>query len=184
MSQCAPKLLAVVGYSNSGKTTVVEFLISRLSQRGWKIGSAKHIHHKGFSIDHEGKDTWRHTRAGAKITAGVAEREWVLIMRDKGAPESLNEVLELFKGQDLDLIVLEGFFSLVSKQPGGLKIATAKELSDLQPLVKLLAPPVLAASGKVAAEKRGKSLGSLPLVDIYTEGEKILKIVEAALAEG
>jgi len=79
---------------------------------------------------------------------------------------------------------LEGFFSLVSKHPGVLKIATAKELSELQSLVKLLTPPVLAASGKAAVEKHGKSLGSLPLVDIYTEGEKLLKIVEAALARG
>ena len=58
------RVIAVVGTKGSGKTTTIEYLISRLSDEGYKVGSIKHVHHPDFSIDTDGTDTWRHTRAG------------------------------------------------------------------------------------------------------------------------
>ena len=43
-------IVAVVGNSNSGKTTAVEVLIKGLTEKGFKIGSAKHIPDPEFTI--------------------------------------------------------------------------------------------------------------------------------------
>ncbi|HQI24319.1 MAG TPA: molybdopterin-guanine dinucleotide biosynthesis protein B, partial [Smithella sp.] len=56
-------LISIVGKSNSGKTTLVEKLIPELIKRGYRVATIKHNKH-GFDIDHEGKDSWRHKRAG------------------------------------------------------------------------------------------------------------------------
>ncbi|MFR2950113.1 MAG: cyclic pyranopterin monophosphate synthase MoaC [Collinsella intestinalis] len=58
--------VAFVGYQNAGKTTLVEKVISRLAQRGVRVGSIKHHGHKGFDIDQPGKDSWRHAQAGSR----------------------------------------------------------------------------------------------------------------------
>ncbi len=53
-----PPIVAVVGYSDSGKTTFLEKLIPCLKRRGVKLAVAKHDTH-GFEMDKPGKDTWR-----------------------------------------------------------------------------------------------------------------------------
>ncbi|MEK6695521.1 MAG: molybdopterin-guanine dinucleotide biosynthesis protein B, partial [Nitrospirota bacterium] len=64
MVQGLPPILCFVGRSNSGKTTLIERLISVLVQDGYRIATIKHAGH-GFNLDTEGKDSWRHKRAGA-----------------------------------------------------------------------------------------------------------------------
>src|SRR6186997_2396531 len=53
-----------VGRSNSGKTTLIERVIPELVRAGYKVATVKHTGH-GFDLDTEGKDSWRHKRAGA-----------------------------------------------------------------------------------------------------------------------
>jgi len=66
-------IVAVVGSSNSGKTTAVEALIKGLTKRGYTVASAKHIPDPEFTIDTEGKDTWRYAKAGASSVLSVAQ---------------------------------------------------------------------------------------------------------------
>ncbi|MBI4472863.1 MAG: molybdopterin-guanine dinucleotide biosynthesis protein B, partial [Acidobacteria bacterium] len=57
-------ILCFVGRSNSGKTTLIERLVPELVRAGYKVATVKHAGH-GFDLDTEGKDSWRHKRAGA-----------------------------------------------------------------------------------------------------------------------
>lgn len=57
-------VIGLCGYSGSGKTTLAEQLIAHLRGAGQRVSVVKHAHH-AFDIDHEGKDSWRHRRAGA-----------------------------------------------------------------------------------------------------------------------
>ena len=59
--------LAFAAYSGTGKTTLIEKVIQNLKHHGLRIAVIKHDGHR-FEIDHEGKDSWRFSEAGADIS--------------------------------------------------------------------------------------------------------------------
>ena len=99
-----PKIIAIVGKSNSGKTTLLEKLISNLTQKGYKIGSVKHAH-DGFDMDREGKDSWRHKKAGAASTLVISQDKIALIKDDT---TTYVEKMKFYLA-DNDIIIAEGF---------------------------------------------------------------------------
>jgi molybdopterin-guanine dinucleotide biosynthesis protein B len=98
------KIITIVGKSNSGKTTLLEKLIAHLTQRGYKIGSVKHAH-EGFEMDKEGKDSWRHRKAGACSTLVLTQNRVALIKDDE------TSYIEKMRSYlcDMDIIMAEGF---------------------------------------------------------------------------
>jgi len=101
-----PPVISIVGRRHSGKTAVLEALVSELTRRGLCVGTLKHSVH-GFEMDREGKDTWRHRRAGAKAVGIMSERE-VAVIRTIEAELPLEQAVALL-GPDLDLVLTEGF---------------------------------------------------------------------------
>ncbi|HOP36314.1 MAG TPA: molybdopterin-guanine dinucleotide biosynthesis protein B [Syntrophales bacterium] len=98
-------LLSIVGKSNTGKTTLVEKLIPELTARGYRVATIKHSRHS-FDVDREGKDSWRHRKAGARITVLASPHEVVLL-------ESLDhdmtyEEIENRYIRGADIIIAEG----------------------------------------------------------------------------
>lgn len=57
-------LLGFAAYSGTGKTTLLEKLLPKLTDMGLKVAVIKHAHHN-FDIDQEGKDSYRLRKAGA-----------------------------------------------------------------------------------------------------------------------
>jgi len=106
-----PPVLAVVGRSKTGKTTLVERLIQALTEKGYSVGTIKHAR-GGFEVDLEGKDSDRHYRAGARAVAVVcAEQEKMAFFGRLSAQTPIDEICQrLFP--DVDLIILEGFKTL------------------------------------------------------------------------
>jgi molybdopterin-guanine dinucleotide biosynthesis protein B len=106
-----PPVLAVVGRSKTGKTTLVERLIHALTEKGYSVGTMKDAR-GGFEIDLEGKDSDRHYRAGARAVAVLsAEQERMAFFGRLSAQAPIDELCRrLFP--DVDLIILEGFKSL------------------------------------------------------------------------
>lgn len=99
-----PKIVAIAGKSNSGKTTLIEKLISCLRSRGHRIESATHAHH-GLKMDRKGKDSWRHRKAGASATLVIAEGEIALLKdNERTCAEKITAYLS-----DMDVILAEGF---------------------------------------------------------------------------
>jgi hypothetical protein len=68
------KVIGVAGFKNSGKTTLVEKLVSHLTGLGYRISTVKHAHHS-FDIDHEGRDSFRHRKAGATEVAVISHED-------------------------------------------------------------------------------------------------------------
>jgi len=99
-------IVSIVGYSGSGKTTLVEKMIPELIRRGLRVATIKHNRH-GFEVDHEGKDSWRHRRAGAAMTV-LASPGKVAVMADTEGDAGLGELGERFI-RDVDVILAEGF---------------------------------------------------------------------------
>jgi molybdopterin-guanine dinucleotide biosynthesis protein MobB len=101
-----PPVVSIVGKSKSGKTTLIEALISELKSRGYRIATIKHSVHR-LSFDKPDKDSWRHIRAGSDATAIVSPDQVVLIKPATEEPD-LNETARLL-GEDYDIILAEGF---------------------------------------------------------------------------
>jgi molybdopterin-guanine dinucleotide biosynthesis adapter protein len=99
-----PEIITIVGKSNSGKTTLLEKLITNLTQKGYKIGSVKHAH-DGFEMDKEGKDSWRHKKAGAASTLVISQDKIAMIKNDN---TSYLEKMQAYLA-DNDIILAEGF---------------------------------------------------------------------------
>jgi molybdopterin-guanine dinucleotide biosynthesis protein MobB len=101
-----PQVISIVGESKTGKTTLIEKLISELKSRSHRIATIKHsIHHLDF--DKTGKDSWRHLEAGSGATAIVSPDRLVLIKPATGEPD-LEDAARLF-GEEYDIILAEGF---------------------------------------------------------------------------
>lgn len=100
-----PLVCIVSGRSGTGKTTFMEKLVEELVGRGYRIGAIKSDAH-GFEIDVPGKDSWRFTKAGAKVTAIVGPNKFALVEETR-EKKSLDEVAALMQG--VDLILVEGY---------------------------------------------------------------------------
>lgn len=99
-------IVSIVGKSNSGKTTLVEKLIHELTERGYQVATIKHNRH-GFDIDHEGKDSWRHKKAGARMTV-IASPKKVAVIEDIDRDYEIKELVEHYI-HAVDIVLVEGF---------------------------------------------------------------------------
>ncbi|MGQ9719014.1 MAG: molybdopterin-guanine dinucleotide biosynthesis protein B [Nitrososphaerales archaeon] len=172
------KIVAVIGRSGSGKTSTVEHLIANLSREGFSVGTIKHVHELDFTIDTKGKDTWRYGKAGAKAIAIIAPTEVDIIMKKSHSQISLDDIIKKLEGEGLDVIFLEGFHSLIAKRGDVLKIVTAKGEEDLGRIMEGTAPPILAITGTVAKLKPRLSGFEVPIIDMYSEGGRLVQLVK------
>ena len=94
-----------VGYSKSGKTTVMSAVIDQLTASGYRVGAIKHDVH-GFTMDQPGKDTWRLKQAGAVATL-ISSPKRVGMVMDADRDTPVEELLEMLSG--MDVILIEGY---------------------------------------------------------------------------
>ena len=100
--------IAFVGRHNSGKTTLVTKVIAELVGRGLDVGSVKHHGHRGFEVDVEGKDSWRHRQAGACEVA-IASPDKMALIRELAHEVEVAELIELMAPHDV--VIVEGYRS-------------------------------------------------------------------------
>ncbi|WP_295851747.1 molybdopterin-guanine dinucleotide biosynthesis protein B [uncultured Xylophilus sp.] len=102
------RVVGFAGYSGAGKTTLLEQVVRLLATGGARVAVIKHAHHR-FDIDHEGKDSWRHRKAGAQEVLVVSDIRMAL-MREFLAPRE-PEVHALIAEIDpaTDWLLVEGF---------------------------------------------------------------------------
>jgi molybdopterin-guanine dinucleotide biosynthesis protein MobB len=174
-------VVAVIGKKGSGKTTTIEFLTSILSLEGYKVGAVKHVHHRGFTIDVKGKDTWKYAKAGAKEIVIVSPDEIAVIKKENGHRYTLEEILNLFDESNFDIIFLEGLHGLISKRKDVYKIIVAKAKEELKSVIKDTSNPIIAITGKVAEERNELPNLNIPILDIYKEGNELITLIKKML---
>lgn len=101
------KVFGITGWKNTGKTGLMERLVTDFTARGLTVSTVKHAHHT-FDVDHEGRDSYRHRAAGAQEVLLCSGNRWALMheLRDESEP-LLTELLA--KLTPVDLVLIEGF---------------------------------------------------------------------------
>jgi molybdopterin-guanine dinucleotide biosynthesis protein MobB len=101
-------VISVVAKSGTGKTTLLEKLITELKRRGYRVGVMKHDAHQ-FDIDREGKDSWRLTQAGADTMVISSPAKLAMVKQNEDMKESsMADVVGTYFA-DVDIVMTEGF---------------------------------------------------------------------------
>lgn len=101
-----PPLVCFVGKKNSGKTTFVEKLVGLLASQGLKVSFIKHDAH-GFHMDHEGTDTWKVMRAGAREVVICSPDGLAGIRKTESEPDLSELYAAMAPGADV--VIAEGY---------------------------------------------------------------------------
>jgi len=171
-------IIGVVGSRKSGKTTAVEAIVRELTKEGYRVATAKHIHEPNFTIDAKGKDTWRHTQAGAHAVVGISQKELATIRKIDTTKLTLNDITQNIQ-TNTDIIILEGFRHIIAKDTTIPKIVTAKNKKDIQEATKTI-KPILAFTGPIKETDATKL--NIPYVNIKTQPKKLTEIIDKRVA--
>lgn len=101
-------ILGIYGESKSGKTTLVEKLIKDLKEKDYGACSIKNIHIENFTIDTEGKDTWKHSKAGAQVVVAQSQNETAFLINRNMAPKDIVSLIE--KIAEPNIVIVEGYW--------------------------------------------------------------------------
>jgi len=130
MAMVTPVLFQLVGYQNSGKTTSMYEVISRLSADGYKVVTIKHHGHGGKPDIVEKKDSGQHVEAGAY--ASLIEGEGRILLQAEKDEWKLAEQIQLASALSPDTILIEGY-----KHEGFPKAVLLRDEEDLHLLEEL-----------------------------------------------
>jgi molybdopterin-guanine dinucleotide biosynthesis protein MobB len=100
----SPPVIAVCGFKNSGKTTLLEGVIPLLCNQGLAVAVIKHDAH-GVQVDHQGKDSDRLFRAGADVLLHGPNE--TLVRRHPSSVADLEEAVEMLS-RNHDVVLVEG----------------------------------------------------------------------------
>lgn len=160
------KVFTVLGLSKSGKTTTIERLIDELKNRGYSVGTVKDIHFEAFTMDTEGKNTWRHRQAGADTVTARGIKETDILYKGK---LPIYEILSHYKE---DFVILEGVRDAVVPE---LAACAEGEEPELSPLT-------IAVTGRFANNHSGSYKG-LPVINSITNTAALADLIEKKVPE-
>lgn len=160
-------VVGIVGFSDSGKTTVGEGLTKTLTARGYRVAFIKHTPH-GLQMDRQGSDTSRLFEAGAHTVVASGPGEWALRQRSQG-DTTLEQLVDSIDAE-VDLVIVEGFTT--SQVP---KILVIGENDPEKPRVPL--EETIAVVGS-------KSIPGVDMVYTVKETDRLADTVEAQFLQG
>ena len=170
-------LVAVVGSSESGKTTAIEAIIKGLTKQGYMVASAKRIPEPEFTIDTEGKDTWRQAKAGASTVLSVAPKELSVIKKVETKKYALEQIVAEIP-DETDIIIIEDFKSLVGQDMTIPKIVATKTDNEISEALERY-KNIIAFIGHIPEQKMETEI---PFIDTLTEPEKLVELVNNKIA--
>lgn len=157
-----PPLFGVVGWKNSGKTTLMAKLIANFAARGLEVAAVKHAHH-GFDVDHEGRDFFRYREAGARTVAVSSAKRFAVMTELDGRPEPTLAELVRRIGH-ADIVLVEGF----KREPHQKLEVRRREALQRTPLAPQ-DPSIVAVAADFEIEEAGLPGFSLDSIDAIAE---------------
>jgi molybdopterin-guanine dinucleotide biosynthesis protein B len=160
----AMKVIGFIGYSNTGKTTLIEKLIPLLIARGLKVSTVKNAHH-GFDMDRPGKDSHRYREAGSQQVLIATSERWALLTEVRGGPAPLEALIAQLA--PCDLVLVEGF-----KSEGRFPRIEVRRSTSTEPPIFPRDPNVIAVATDHAIDT------ALPVLDLNDAAKIAAFIVE------
>jgi len=155
-------LFGVVGWKNSGKTTLIEKLIANFSARGLNVAAAKHAHHD-FNINPDGEDAFQYYDAGARTVVISSAKRFAMLTKLEGRPEpTLGELIQHL--ERADIVLVEGF----KEEPHPKLEVRRQEALNKKPLAPVN-PSILAIAADFEVEEAGVPVFRLDDVDAIAE---------------
>ena len=161
-------VISVIGYSGSGKTHIIEFLIKKFKiELDLEVSVIKYIHE--HRIDEEGKDSFKFSEAGAvfSVIKNKFNQNAIYLNRQISLDALINWLNK--NPYKVDLIIIEGFRNVPYPT-----ILCVKELQDvdaqLNKNVKLISG--LITLNKVSEEREDQ----IPIFSIQEKFERFTKI--------
>ena len=125
-------ILQVVGYKNSGKTTLMQHIVRQAKSLGLAVATVKHHGHQkeDIALQDDDVDHMKHFNAGAdqSIVQGNDYQQTVT----RSTKQNLSEIIDQSVTIDCQLILVEGF-----KQAMYPKIIVAREATEMEELSQL-----------------------------------------------
>jgi molybdopterin-guanine dinucleotide biosynthesis protein B len=159
-------VIGFVGYSNSGKTTLMTKVLAELLQRGYRVAVIKHDGH-GHYKEAAGSDSTLYMEGGAEAVVTISPN--AVHKYEKKTLPSLDEVM--ISLDPMDFVLVEGFKA--SNHP---KIALFRTVEQMEILDHLATPP-LAIATCISVTYSGTPVYSLEDIDGITAllEEKLVK---------
>lgn len=121
------KALHIVGYKNSGKTTLMNHWIRLLTEKGYRVHAIKHHGHQApLAMPDERKDSMTYVKSGAhaSFVAGASFTQHII-----NEELTFQQLKALATFQAPDLILVEGY-----KREVGDKIVLSRSMEDWESL--------------------------------------------------
>lgn len=135
------RVYGVIGWKNSGKTSLMERLVTEITGRGFTVSTVKHVHH-AVDLDQPGKDTYRHRQAGAREVVLASADRLAILVEHRGTEPELPAVLARLA--PVDLVLVEGY-----KRDAHPKVEVWREETG-QPLIQPQDPLIRAVATDAA----------------------------------
>jgi molybdopterin-guanine dinucleotide biosynthesis protein B len=159
------KIVSIIGYHHSGKTTAVESLILYLRASGYTVSSIKDIHQDGFTMEKPGSNSHRHLTASQSCVFARGRDETYLIFRRQ---LSLHEMLAHL---DTDWVIIEGM-----KDEPIPKVIAAKTTDDID---SLLSDDTIAITGLYSESH--DHYKEIPCINALSDADRLGETVITAL---
>ena len=121
------KIIGVVGWKNTGKTTLIEKLIKEFNLRNLTVSTIKNSHHN-VSLDRQGTDSFRHFNAGTIETILASDTKWIKFSKTTSQHKTSLDYL-IKQMTPVDIVIIEGF-----KVSGHRKVEVVNNISERKPL--------------------------------------------------
>lgn len=169
-------MIAVIGGKHSGKTTIIEHLITELKSRCYAVGAIKEMV-RIPTLDTPATETDRYRSAGAEVIVAVPRDETVVFIKKR---LNVKEILPYLDG--IDYVVLEGF----EREQTLPKIIAAKTADEVK---SYLDESVIALSGLIMesdVETKRATAFNVPMFRILTQTRELadLAVKKAVTCEG
>lgn len=123
-------IVQIVGYKNTGKTTLMKLLVHHFSEQKMKVGTLKHHGHGGDIDLPENTDSTSQFKAGSLISGVQGETLTQLTFHNI----PIDELVNMYP---VDLLLIEGFKE--ADYPKIVLLKSRKELSLVDDLTHILA---------------------------------------------